>query len=194
MKRRSFLRGASVAALGAAGGHAMPAAAQNTRTLDASARTALANLLARTSNAKVVSERATAVLVFPRITKVGLIFGGQYGEGVLFRDGKATAYYSTLGGSWGLQAGAQQYGYAMFFMNEQALAALNSSNGFEIGVGPTVVFVDQGMANLLTTMNLQSDIYAFVFSQRGLMAGLGLRGNRIARLSTQPVAAPAKPS
>jgi lipid-binding SYLF domain-containing protein len=32
-------------------------------------------------------------------------------------------------------------------------------------------------------MNLDSDIYAFVFSQRGLMAGLGLRGNRIVAVS-----------
>jgi len=117
------------------------------------------------------------VLVFPRITKVGLVFGGQYGEGLLFRDGKPAGYFATWR-VWGLQAGAQQYGYAMFFMSEGALGALTSTSGFEIGVGPSVVVVDQGMAKLLTTMNLDSDIYAFVFSQTCLMAGMGLRGNR----------------
>jgi lipid-binding SYLF domain-containing protein len=63
------------------------------------------------------------------------------------------------------------------------LGALTSTSGFEIGIGPSVVVVDQGMAKLLTTMNLDGDIYAFVFSQRGLMAGMGLRGNRIVAVS-----------
>jgi lipid-binding SYLF domain-containing protein len=124
-----------------------------------------------------------AVLVFPRITKVGLVFGGQHGEGVLFRNGKADGYYVNMGASWGLQAGAKQYGYAMFFMTEGALSALTATNGFEIGIGPTVVVVDQRMAKQMPTMNLDSDIYAFIFTTRGLMAGLGLRGNRISRAS-----------
>jgi len=33
--------------------------------------------------------------MFPKVTKAGLGIGGQYGEGVLFRDGKAVAYYNT---------------------------------------------------------------------------------------------------
>jgi lipid-binding SYLF domain-containing protein len=46
--------------------------------------------------------------------------------------------------SYGLQAGAQSFGYAMFLMTEEALAYLNSSEGWEVGVGPTVVVMDGG--------------------------------------------------
>ena len=183
-KRRTLLAGGlAVASAAAVWGVAGPAHAQDTSLLNADARRALDKLVAGVPGAKALNEKAVAVLVFPRITKVGLVFGGQYGEGVLFRGGKPAGYFANMGASWGLQAGAQQFGYAMFFMSEGALGALTSTSGFEIGVGPSVVVVDQGMAKLLTTMNLDSDIYAFVFSQRGLMAGMGLRGNRIVAVS-----------
>jgi lipid-binding SYLF domain-containing protein len=98
------------------------------------------------------------------------------------RGGKTVAYYNTGGASFGLQAGAQEYGYVMFFTKESALKALDSTEGFEVGVGPSVVVMDQGMAMQKTTMNLQDDIYAFVFGQKGLMAGLGVQGNKITRI------------
>lgn len=182
-RRTLLLRGLAVASAAAAWGIAKPALAQDTSALNSEAKRALEKLVASVPGAKALNEKAEAVLVFPRITKVGFVFGGQYGEGVLFRGGKPAGYFANMGASWGLQAGVQQYGYAMFFMNERALGALTSTSGFEIGIGPSVVVVDQGMAKLLTTMNLDSDIYAFVFSQRGLMAGIGLRGNRIVAIS-----------
>jgi lipid-binding SYLF domain-containing protein len=92
------------------------------------------------------------------------------------------AYYSTGGVSYGLQAGAQTYGYAMFFMNEAALKQLDKADGFEIGVGPSVVVMDEGMAKSVTTTTMNDDIYAFIFSQKGLMAGIGLQGNKISRI------------
>ena len=183
-RRVLLARGLAVALAAAVCGMATPAAAQTTvSALEVSARQALDRLTSTVPGAKALNAKAVAVLVFPQITKVGLVFGGQHGEGVLFRDGKAAGYYVNMGASWGLQAGAKQYGYAMFFMTEGALGALTATNGFEIGVGPTVVVVDQGMARQMTTMNLDSDIFAFIFTARGLMAGLGLRGNRIRRVS-----------
>ena len=68
--------------------------------------------------AKALGAKAKAVLVFPNVTKAGLGIGGQYGEGALIQGGKVVGYYNTAGASIGLQAGAQQYGYAMFFMND----------------------------------------------------------------------------
>ena len=46
-----------------------------------------------------------------------------------------------------------------------------------------VVIVDTGIAKSLTTTTLRKDIYAFFFSQRGLMAGLGLQGSKITRIA-----------
>ncbi|MEF8700076.1 MAG: lipid-binding SYLF domain-containing protein [Candidatus Accumulibacter sp. UW26] len=150
--------------------------------LEREARTAYQTLTAQVIAAKALARDAVAVLVFPKITKAGLVVGGQYGDGVLFRDGVAVGYYNTAGASYGLQAGAQQFGYAMFFMNEKALASLQQNEGLEVGVGPSIVVVDQGMGKSLTSTTAKEDIYAFIFSQKGLMAGIGLQGNKITPL------------
>jgi lipid-binding SYLF domain-containing protein len=150
--------------------------------LTSQSQAALTRLDASAPLAKTLKSKAHAVLVFPEITKAGLGIGGQYGEGTLLKAGKAAAYYKTTGASFGLQAGGQQYGYAMFFMNEKALSQLDNAKGFEVGVGPSVVMVDEGMAKTTTTTTLKDDIYAFVFGQKGLMAGLGIQGNKISRI------------
>jgi lipid-binding SYLF domain-containing protein len=151
--------------------------------LDRSARSVLNQLLASNASAKKLSEKAIATLVFPVVTKAGFIVGGQYGDGVLFRNGRPAAYYNTAGGSYGLQAGAQQFGYVLFFMKEAALSALDSTQGFELGVGPSVVLVDQGAASSTTTITAQDDIYAFITAQKGAMAGIGVQGNKITKLA-----------
>jgi lipid-binding SYLF domain-containing protein len=145
------------------------------------AKAALAELYAKVPGAKAIGAQALAVLVFPKVTKAGLGIGGQSGDGALLKNGQATAFYNTSGGSFGLQAGVQTYGYAMFFMNEKALASLDASKGFEVGVGPSVVVMDEGKARSATTKTMKDDVYAFVFGQKGLMAGLGIQGNKISK-------------
>ena len=159
------------------------APAADRAALERDARAALQKLAATVPAAKSLSGSATAVLVFPKITKAGLGIGAQYGDGVLFRGGKVAGFYNTKGASYGLQAGAQQFGYAMFLMNEKAVGALGANEGFEVGVGPSVVVMDEGMGNTMTTTTVKDDIYAFIFSQKGLMGGLGLQGNKITRLA-----------
>lgn len=144
---------------------------------------ALQQLYSGVPLAKALGPKAHAILVFPEVTKAGLGIGGQYGEGALLKGGSAAAYYKTTGASFGLQAGGQRYGYVMFLMNPKALAQLDSANGFEVGVGPSVVLVDEGMAKTTTTTTMKDDIYAFVFGQKGLMAGLGIQGNKIAKIT-----------
>jgi lipid-binding SYLF domain-containing protein len=155
------------------------AAAELTRDSQA----ALAKLISTVPAAKALQPKAHAILVFPKVTKAGLGIGGQYGEGALLKGGKAAAYYKTTGASFGLQAGGQQYGYAMFFMNATALAQLDKADGFEVGVGPSVVLMDEGMAKTTTTTTMKDDIYAVIFGQKGAMAGLGIQGNKITKIT-----------
>jgi lipid-binding SYLF domain-containing protein len=159
------------------------ASAESRADLERSSRAALNTLIADNPTAKELSAKAVAVLVFPDITKAGFVIGGQFGEGVLWRGDKAVAFYNTAGASIGLQAGAQEFGYALFFMKEDAVNALNVAQGFEVGVGPSIVVVDQGYAKATTTITTQKDIYAFIFSQKGLMAGLGIQGSKITKIS-----------
>lgn len=159
-----------------------PAHAESAIELNKSSKSALSSLLKNNSDARKLNETAVAVLVFPAIAKAGFMIGGQYGEGVLWKKEKPIAYFNTGGGSFGLQVGAQAYGYALFFMKESALDALYSTQGFEIGAGPSVVVLDQGAARSTTSINMQGDIYAFIFNQKGIMVGLGIQGNKITKL------------
>ena len=143
---------------------------------------ALQTLYRTSPSAEVLSRKARAILVFPSIVKAGLIFGGAYGEGVLKKGGANAGYYKSFTGSWGLQAGAQAYSYAVFLMSDKAVSYLDRSDGWELGVGPTVVLVDQGVAKNLSSSTLKDDAYAFIFSQQGLMAGLTVEGTKITRI------------
>ena len=146
------------------------------------AQAALASLYAKVPKAKELGAKAIAILVFPKVTKAGLGIGGQHGQGALIKGGKTVAYYDTTGGSFGLQAGVQTYGYAMFFMNANAMQQLDKADGFEVGVGPTVVVMDEGKAKSMTSTTMKDDIYAFIFGQKGLMAGIGIQGNKVTKI------------
>jgi lipid-binding SYLF domain-containing protein len=161
---------------------AHPAVAADKAEISKHAHAALASLYAQVAGAKALGAQAHAVLVFPKVTKAGLGIGGQSGEGALIRGGKTVAYYRTTGASFGLQAGAQTYGYAMFLMNAKALEQLDKADGFEVGVGPSIVVLDEGKAKTSTTTTMKEDIYAFIFGQKGLMAGLGIQGNQITKI------------
>jgi lipid-binding SYLF domain-containing protein len=150
--------------------------------LDKDARQALDNLYKTNPTAKSIGQNAKAVLVFPNIVKAGLVFGGSYGEGELIKDAKVDGYYNSVTGSWGLQAGAQSYGYALFLMTDKAVKYLQDTHGWEIGVGPTVVVVDAGVAKNLSTSSLKEDVYAFIFDQQGLMAGVSIEGTKISHI------------
>ncbi|ADW17400.1 twin-arginine translocation pathway signal [Desulfobulbus propionicus DSM 2032] len=143
---------------------------------------ALKTLYQTTPAAKKMAGIAKGILVFPDIIKGGFIIGGQYGEGALRVGGKTTGFYRTIAASYGLQAGAQSFGYALFFLSDADLKYLKSSKGWEIGIGPTVVVMDEGMARTFSTTTAKSGIYAFFFDQRGLMAGLGIQGSKITQI------------
>ena len=150
--------------------------------IDRDVDNAIQKLYASTPAAEELSKVAKGILVFPNIIKGGLIIGGQYGKGALRTGGKTDGYYSTAAASYGLQIGAQSFGYAMFFMTESALEYLKKSSGWEIGVGPSIVVVDAGVARSLTTTTAKEDIYVFFFSQKGLMAGIGIQGSKITQI------------
>jgi len=175
---RSILFAGLVALMGAP--HALAASRQE---LDRDGTQALQSLYAKDASARLLGQKARAVLVFPNILKAGFMFGGQIGEGVLLKGGKPAAYYSSVAASYGLQAGAQVFGYALFFMNDAALAYLDKSEGFELGVGPSIVVVDAGIGKSLSSTTLTHDVYAFIFDQKGLMGGIGVQGSKITKIS-----------
>lgn len=161
----------------------VPATAASGPSIERDARAALQKLYSSNSNARLLRDKAHGVLVFPKMLKAGFMFGGQIGEGALFRAGKVSGFYNSVAASYGFQAGAQVFGYALFFMNESALTYLDKSEGFELGAGPSLVVLDEGMAKSFSSTTITQDVYAFVFDQKGLMGGMGLQGSKITRVS-----------
>jgi lipid-binding SYLF domain-containing protein len=161
---------------------ARPAVAASRAEINRDVDAALAILYAKDPDARTLTSQAKAVLVFPSIVKAGFLFGAQYGDGALREKGKTVGYYNTVAASYGLQAGVQVFGYALFFMSDSAVQYLANSGGFELGVGPSIVVLDTGAARALTTTTAQKDMYAIFFNQKGLMAGLGLQGSKISRI------------
>jgi lipid-binding SYLF domain-containing protein len=166
----------------AALGMAEAAVAADAKLLEQDARGALRVLYAGSPGAKALGERSKGMVVFPKVIKAGIVLGGQSGDGVLMADNKVVGVYNTSAVSMGAQAGAQAFGYALFFMTDKSLADFRNSQNFQIGVGPSVVFIDEGAAKDVNTLTTQADVYGVIFDQKGLMAGLGVQGSKITRL------------
>ncbi len=159
-----------------------PVSAKTPEDLNHDADQAVQTLISTNPTAATVAKQAKAVLIFPNIVKAGLVFGGAYGEGELKQGMQVDGYYNSITASWGLQAGAQSYGYVVFLMNDKAIKYIHETNGWEIGTGPTVVVVNEGVAKNLSSTSLKDDAYAFIFDQQGLMASLSIEGTKISHI------------
>ena len=157
--------------------------AESAAEIDSRANEALKQLYKTTPTASALGKTAKGILIFPKIVKGGLLVGGQFGEGCLRKDGKTVGYYSSVAASYGLQAGVQTFGYVLFFMDNEGLKYLDHSAGWELGVGPSIVIVDKGKAKSLSTTTAQEGVYAFIFGQKGLMAGMGIQGSKITKIT-----------
>ena len=157
--------------------------AASASAIDRDARASLDKLYKNTPGSKALADKAVAVLVFPSIVKGGFIVAGQFGDGALRKNGKTIAYYRSLAASYGFQAGAQAFGYVLFFMDDASVKYLDNSAGFELGTGPSLVVLDSGFGKNLSTTTLKKGIYAIIFDQKGLMGGVGIQGSKITKIN-----------
>ena len=79
------------------------------RDLIARAEAAREDLFRQVPAARDLAASSAGHLIFPSVTAGGFIFGGQYGNGVLFKGGQPAGFYNITGGSFGLQAGARTF-------------------------------------------------------------------------------------
>lgn len=156
------------------------------RKIERDSRAALDQLYRTNPKALELAKKAKGVLIFPSITKGGFVFGAAGGDGALYQRNKATGYYRTISASWGFQAGIQKYSYAMFLMDDKAMASLNNSGGWDIGSNPNIVVVDKGGSETLSTTTTNKGTYMIAFGQTGLMAGIDIQGTKITRLGIYP--------
>lgn len=160
--------------------------ADSASEIDRKATEVLKTLYDTTPGAKVLGAEAKGILIFPKIVKVGFLFGGQMGDGAMRKGGKTTGYYRSVSASFGLQAGVQAFDYVLMFMDDASLNYLERSSGWELGTGPSIVIADKGIAISATTTTIRKGVYAFIFGQQGVMAGIELQGSKITQITPEP--------
>ena len=117
--------------------------------LDREAAAALNALYASSSAARVLGATAKGVLVFPDVRISSFVAGAPAGDGVMFSGGKIAGHYSIGDLQADLEAGAQSYSYALFFMSDGALERVNEPGGGDIGSDPNVVIFDVDASHLI---------------------------------------------
>jgi len=194
MQRRSFLlNGAAALALAnlglvacttTSGSGTSPATDMSKRqSIDASVDGTLSRLFSTVTGSKELAAKAQGILVFPSVLQVGFIVGGQYGEGALRVGGVSVGYYSTVSGSFGLQAGAQSKAIIFLFMTSEALASFRGSNGWSVAGDASVALVKVGANGSIDTTTATAPVEVIILTNSGLMADVSLAGTKVSRLN-----------
>lgn len=151
--------------------------------LAARSEVALNDLYAKNPATRQLGEKAKAILVFPDILKAGLVIGGQGGNGTMFEQGRPVGYYNIAGGSFGFQAGVQQFSQAYFFNTEESLKTFRETKGFQGGVSASAVAADFGANAALTSATMQKPVVVATWGQSGIMAGATIEGAKITEIN-----------
>ena len=175
-----FLRAASILLALVAGDAAQ---ADSANEINASANAALADFRKSVAGADDYLAAAKGVLVIPEVKKVGLVVGGQWGEGVLRVNNKTVAYYRMTAGSVGFQAGFQKANYLFIFLTDEALQNFRASQGWDVGLDAGITLVDQSIGTSIDTLKAKSSVVAFIYGKEGLMGGYSLKGQNLSKFT-----------
>lgn len=181
LSRRGFLVAAgAAAATTAACGNGV--GTDGAAILDSQVDATLAHMYANYPGTVDLAAKSTGLLVMPVVTKAGFGVGGAFGKGALRINDATVDYYSTTAASFGIQIGAQQLAYVLFFMTDQALTEFRNSSGWAAGADIEYAVVDQGGSMNVGTTTSLAPVIAVVFGQAGLMAGASLEGSKYSRI------------
>ena len=123
---------------------------------------------------------AYAIAVIPNVLKVGLVFGGRHGDGVISvksPDGTWSnpVFLSLTGGSVGFQAGVSSTDVVLVFRTPRGVDGIVNGK-FTIGADAHAAAGPVGRnLNASTDAAMQAEIYSYSRS-RGLFAGVSLDG------------------
>lgn len=125
-------------------------------------------------------DQARAIVVVPDTLKIGLVFGGRRGHGLVSvktRDGTWSnpSFIKLTGGSVGFQAGVQSSDIVLVFTGERGLESIVNGK-LTLGADASVAAGPVGRTTgLATDGQLQAEIWSWSRA-RGLFAGVALDG------------------
>ncbi|MFT4067558.1 YSC84-related protein [Paraburkholderia sp.] len=157
--------------------------ASKRQSINASVDGTLSKLFTTVQGSRELVSKARGVLVFPSVLQAGFIVGGQYGEGALRVGGATVGYYSTVSGSFGLQAGAQSKAIIFLFMTQDSLDKFRNADGWSAGADASVALVKVGANGAIDTTTATAPVQVFVLTNAGLMGDVSLQGTKVSRLN-----------
>lgn len=180
ISRRTFALGAVAGTTLAACGNGI--GGNGASTIDARVASTVSHMYSRYPGTQDLAQKSAGMLVMPLVTQVGLGLGGSFGRGALQVGGTTVDYYSSTGGSAGLQIGAQQYSHVLFFMTQDSLLDFRRSQGWAAGADIGYAINDQGDLLRAETTTSLAPVIAVVFAQAGLRLGATLEGSKYTRI------------
>lgn len=150
------------------------------RDLVTEARNALAEMQATDPTLSLKMQSSFANIVFPKVGQGGFVLGGEWGRGVVFRNGQVIGYASLKAASVGLQAGGQTFDELVLFENAAALDRL---------VNQGLSFTSQAEGTILKSgaaaqTNFRDGTAVLIKPIGGAMANLSIGGQSISFVST----------
>jgi len=129
-------------------------------------------------------QNAAAVLVFPDVTKAGVGFGGEHGDGALQQKGKTVGYYSISGASIGLTLGVSHHSEVILFQTPEARDKfVNNGSDWSLGADASVAVVKKGAGGTYDSETLKKPVLVFVFGEVGLMGDASVQGAKISKIA-----------
>lgn len=127
-------------------------------------------------------QRAEGIVIFPKLIKMGLGFGVQFGEGLVLRKDKHTqkwygpSFIDIKTASIGLQLGIQDVSLVLIIMDDVGMAGFKKTDldieaNFNIAPGPLG-------DSLQADIDFNDSIYTYSYS-KGIYAGFTLEGSII---------------
>ena len=140
----------------------------------AAAEETIKNFKAADPGLDVYFKEAYAYAVFPTIGKGGLIVGGSYGTGLVFKGGKVVGSTKVSQASFGLQAGGESYSELVFF-KDQATFQNFQKGKVKFSAQVHAVAAKNGAA---ASSSYNEGVAVFVQTKGGLMADASIGGQK----------------
>jgi len=136
------------------------------------ARTAIKVVKKKQPASKKLFRKAYAYVVYPSVARGAFGVGGAFGEGIVFRKGKAIARSKLTQVTIGLGAGGENYVEVILFKTKEAFKAFKAGK-FELNAQANAVANDQGVS---AKMDFVNNVAIVTVTKQGLMANASVGG------------------
>ncbi|MGA7980595.1 MAG: lipid-binding SYLF domain-containing protein [Chromatiaceae bacterium] len=123
---------------------------------------------------KTFFEKAQGYAVFPTVGKAGMGFGGAYGKGSVFEQGKEIGTTTLKQVSIGFEFGGEAYREIIFFQDKKTLDDFTKGN-FELGAQASAVALKKGASK---NADFDKGVAVFTQTKGGMMFDVSVGGQK----------------